>query len=480
MPFAGRASPRGLRTGFWAVIAVLTVAVAGTAHIQNLESGIGAACISAAALLPSLLWLNGRVKGLPLFPVFAATYIYAFALPLLYEHPIVAMFPPDVQLTGALTVAGFLLLGTAVWHQVSKPPTAPLRRCLVLNATRADIFFLLALGGGAALNVATLGGWVEFSSGVSSIIRASALALQALAAFALSFRQGSGALAPEKRVVFCLLLGALIVSTLPGLLLINAMSITVIAIFGYTLGAGRLPWRVAFAAILLFAFLHAGKGAMREIYWNEDEEPPIQPADYPTFLAQWVQISARDWFGDVTESEEHQSLIQRASLMQLLLYVQTMTPDSLPYLNGQTYAILPTLLIPRVFNEEKIASHEGTYLLNIYYGFQTREDTSRTTIGFGLLNEAYANFGYPGIAGLAVIMGGFYALVARWARGSPVLSFRSLFAAIVASYAFQSEYASGVYVSALFQSTVALCGVAILFMRRGDCSETGKSILEQA
>src|SRR5206468_2846385 len=84
--------------------------------------------------------------------------------------------------------------------------------------------------------------------------------------------------------------------------------------------------------------------------------------------------------------------------MQLLLFVQAASPDDVPFMDGETYAILPTLLVPRILMPNKPASHEGTYLLNIHYGIQTRDDTAKTTIGFGLLNEAFANFGYIGIA----------------------------------------------------------------------------------
>ena len=245
-------------------------------------------------------------------------------------------------------------------------------------------------------------------------------------------------------------------------------------------GARRFPWRSGLVAILLFGFLHAGKGAMREVYWQQEEDPTIQPTSYPAFLFEWVTISFRNLFGSEVEGEtvESQSLLERASLMQLLLSVQAMTPDAVPYMNGETYAIIPSLLVPRILSPEKGASHEGTYLLNIHYGMQTREDTAKTTLGFGLLNEAYANFGFIGVGLLAILLGAYYAAVARWARMAPVLSFRSLFAIIVASYSFQTEFAAGVYVSALFQSVAALIVVAVLFMRSGDCTGTERSILE--
>jgi hypothetical protein len=148
-----------------------------------------------------------------------------------------------------------------------------------------------------------------------------------------------------------------------------------------------------------------------------------------------------------------------------------MTPDEVSFMDGETYAVIPILLVPRILYPNKPASHEGTYLLNIHYGFQTREATATTTIGWGLLNESYANFGYVGVGLLAVILGAYYAVVSRWAQRAPVLSFRSLFAIVVASYAFQTEIAAGVYVSALFQSICALLVVAALFMRQASCRQ---------
>lgn len=454
-----------LQKAFWIGIALFILATAAVARPQSVEAALGAGCILVAALLSSWIWITGRAAGLPLFPIFAATHIYAFAFPLLFEHPIVLSFPTEAQLVAALTVTGFLLLGTAVWIQIARRHPAPVRRCLVLNSATANYFFLAALAAGAGYQMAAAGGWINLPPAITAVLRAGLLAVTALSAFSLSYEQGGGLLGAEQRAAFLGLLGLYFISTLPGLLLINAVSIGVVSVFGYTLGARRLPWRMLSAGFLLFAFLHAGKSSMREIHWTDDAEPTLQPTQYPGLLAEWISLSSRNWFGEETESVAHQSLIERASLMQLLLLVQTATPDTVPYLQGQTYAMLPTLLIPRIFLENKIASHEGTYLLNIHYGMQTREDTARTTIGFGLLNEAYANFGYLGVGGLAILLGFFYAVVARWSAGVPILSFRVLFAAIVASYSFQSEFSSGVYVAALFQSTVALCALAVFFMR---------------
>lgn len=144
---------------------------------------------------------------------------------------------------------------------------------------------------------------------------------------------------------------------------------------------------------------------------------------------------------------------------------QDKTPRDVPYLFGGSYAIIPQLLIPRFLNSTKIRSHEGTYLLNIHYGLQTREEAYKTTIGWGLLNEAYANFGLLGCVGLAVILGAGYGQATRWRMNTPLLSSRSLFTILLISYASQSEYSAGVYVAAMFQSVVPLVVVSLLFMK---------------
>ena len=41
------------------------------------------------------------------------------------------------------------------------------------------------------------------------------------------------------------------------------------------------------------------------------------------------------------------SVFERASLVHILLLVRRATPDFIPYLEGETYALLPSMLVPR-------------------------------------------------------------------------------------------------------------------------------------
>ncbi|NJK93042.1 MAG: hypothetical protein HC904_15225 [Blastochloris sp.] len=166
------------------------------------------------------------------------------------------------------------------------------------------------------------------------------------------------------------------------------------------------------------------------------------------------------------EEQDQSSLLERSSLMHLMLFMRDMNTRGHPHLNGETYTIIPSLLTPRAINPDKPWSHEGTYLLNIHYGLQTREETSTTTIGFGLINEAYGNFGLLGCLLIGVCSGTFFGWVSRWSWGMPVLSFRSLFAVLVLASSFQTEYSMGVFVTTIFQGTIALSAFSFFFMKQ--------------
>ena len=143
-----------------------------------------------------------------------------------------------------------------------------------------------------------------------------------------------------------------------------------------------------------------------------------------------------------------------------------MSPAQVPYLHGGTYRIIPGLLVPRLLDEQKARSHLGTYMLAIHYDLQTTEETLTTTIGFGLINEALANFGYPGCLALGGVLGLFYGCVARWSAGFPLLSLRSLLGILVLSVSFENEFSAGVYVTTLFQGACVLLLLAPLAMQR--------------
>ena len=246
--------------------------------------------------------------------------------------------------------------------------------------------------------------------------------------------------------------------------MIGAMIAIAFAAAAYVIGGGRLPWKIAIVALAIFTVLHAGKSEMRDIYWTWHHYKPIQVTEYPAFMMEWFERGLKE-IQQPTPAEESFTFGQRVDLIHLLLKVQAETPDRRPYMNGETYAVIPDLFLPRVLNPKKLPSHEGAHLMSIYYGLQTREGTETSTIAWGPLNEAYANFGMIGVLCLAFGIGFLYGGVAKKTLGVPILSLRMMIAIVFAALALQVEWTAGPYVASLFQSLVVVCGMGFVLMQ---------------
>jgi hypothetical protein len=456
---------------FWVGVGILILLASFTASSSSFESILVALLIAIPALIPSYLWCSGRVTGIPIFPVFALSHLWAFALPMMSRHPEVIVYSMDSQLIAGLTVAGFLGIGIFSWLRVAKAPSAPVKSYRALEDNSADWFFLATLGASALLTMGMVGGWFTFEWSMVSLLRGILYGISSLATFVLTYRWGQKELPIYKRVLFLVLLISGMVANGASLLLVNSLSITALAAAGFVLGRRKIPWIPLGFALLGLIILHSGKGDMRSKYWSNDspdsnQQNYVQPWEYPTWFAEWTGYALDSLSGrETASSTQKNSFAERMSLIHLLLLAQDKTPNEVSYLYGETYTIIPELLVPRFLNPNKLISHEGTTILNVHYGKQTREDTQRTTIGWGLLNESYANFGYIGCGMLAIILGTFYGYATRYSIGTSILSARSLFSILVVSFAYQTEFSAGVYVAALFQSAVPLLVLTVIFMK---------------
>jgi hypothetical protein len=426
--------------------------------------------ICLASMLPGYLWSLGKAPGIPIFPIFAITHLWAFGLPLLTAHPIIMNYPAENVQMAAGTVVGFLLIATIVWLRVAKNPSQP-SSMRVIDSRAGSGLVWLPLIASIAYNLLTLADRADILGQFNSIIRASILGLNTLAVFILCIRWGNGQLTERARPILAFMILLQLATDAAGLLLIGAMTTFLIALVAYTAGKGRVPYLAAIAVILTFTFLHVGKSEMRERYWHNDSTVVLEPQEIPGWYGEWIAASLDASTADMgdqligRQKEEAQPLWWRSSTMQLLLMAQDLTPSQLPFMDGETYEIIPQLIIPRILNPNKLRTHEGTHRLNVHYGMQRYEDTFTTTIGWGLLNEAFANFGLKGVAGLAVIIGALYGWVTRFSAPGSLLSLRVLSAVLVMSYAFQTEFSAGVYISALFQSIIALVALSFVIMR---------------
>ncbi|MBD2176465.1 hypothetical protein H6F42_05990 [Pseudanabaena sp. FACHB-1998] len=462
---ANRNGQRNLLPFFWLLLGVYAAFSISQVYSSNViiaEDAFGAVTISLASIIPVYLWCSGKAFGMPIFPLFSLTYLWTCAIPLLSENPAVFVYTVSERLFASMTVTGFLALSGFIWYQFVNRFPEPNSQYRVLPVKRGDSIFLAILLIGNLFTVVSLAGWFLLDSGSTSLIRGAILGLTAIATFSMAYRYGSNKLSPINTNIYLILVVISLIINGVGLLLINSLTIFLITIVGYSLGKGKFPWVTACIILSIYALLHAGKAPIRELYWQK----PVDPSQYISRYVEWIDFGIKEISTQSDEKvETEQSIVDRASVLQQLLLTQSLTEKGKPLLEGYTYGIIPQLLVPRFLNSEKITSHEGTSILNIYYGRQTRRDTQNTTIGWGVLAEAYANFGIWGCGLLALIFGAGYGYVSLISINAPVFSDRYLFSILVLSYAFQTEFTAGVYVAALFQSTVTLFVFVFFLMK---------------
>jgi hypothetical protein len=465
-PIIVRRERRQLLQTFWIVVTLLFIWQIYTVDNGSFSTLFGAFIIAVTALFPFYLWCSGKALGMPIFPLFALTFLWTYALPLLSNHPKIITYSPESHLLASITVAGFLGLGTFIWFQFVKlpPPIPKSYRLLRGQNSNGVFFFIIALS--ILFNMYSLGGWFALAGGAFALIRGAILGLNVLAVFVLSYHWGTRDLSEKQSKMFLFMVVLYVITSAASLLLVGTLSVLLLGVMAFILGRQQVPWLPIILALIFILPLHYGKSDMRTKYWQPNQVHFVQPWEYPAWYSEWIGFSV-DYLKKKPDEkkQEKQSFSERASLIHLLLMAQDRTPKDAPYLDGNSYAIIPQLLVPRFLNANKIRSHEGTYLLNIHYGLQTRKATLTTTIGWGLLNESYANFGLLGCAGLAVVLGAGYGQATRWSLHTSLLSSRSLVAVLLMGYSFQSEFSAGVYVASLFQSLVPVLIITFVFMK---------------
>ncbi|GAB4369389.1 MAG: hypothetical protein Kow00121_09270 [Elainellaceae cyanobacterium] len=434
---------------------------------EDLLDNLGAALITVGALFPTYLWCSGRAKGIPVFPILMLQYIWAYAFPIVTNHYRVIQYSIQEQFFASITTAIFLFLATFTWFQYVKKTPAPFLFYRGFSSGRKSSNILLTcLLISILFNVSFTGKWFESDSGIFSVVRIAVIAATSLAAFILSYQLGDNQLTKAQARLLIVLIPLFILTSIVSLLLVGAASVFFVATVGFIIGRRAIPLLPIAIMISLLTFLHAGKGEMRSKYWFELSYPPLQPWGYPAFLQEWSDYSLKHFIpsDDLSEPEDNESFFERSSMIQMLLLVQSRTPDQVPYLNGETYALIPQLLVPRILNPQKVGVHVGTHTLSIHYGLQSSEKITNT-IAWGLLTESYANFGTLGCIGLAIVLGAMYGLVGRWTINAPIFSVQAFLSIVMLSVGIQTDASAGVFVSTLFQSVVILCFVSIFLMK---------------
>ncbi|PTY04671.1 hypothetical protein DB347_18335 [Opitutaceae bacterium EW11] len=440
---------------FWSAVAAL-VGLEGylwfNAEVRDpLHLPLGLAILFFATL-PGLLWARRGLSSLPIFEVLLLTTANAYAFPLLNGHRELIYYSPEDVTTAALAVLLFQVVAIAVYEICGgRPSTHPFWRDeIIAGDVSRWLSYGMVLNTGYVL-ASTFTTWIP--NQLESILRAIFFGVGIVCTFIMSRRLGARQLTAGERAFFVGNLAVQCVGMMSTLFLVGAVSTLLLALVGYVSSSGRLPLVIAGSLLLGIAVLHNGKPEMRARYWEPERRTPTV-TELPAFFQEWIGYGIR--FRNDEEGRIAAKLIDRTSLFHLMCLVVSTTPAQQPFLEGETYRDIPAQFVPRIFWPEKPLGHVSTSRLAVYYGLQTEEDTQKTTIGFGMLTEAYANFGFYGVAAVAALLAAAIKKLHAWSAGASLFSYGGLTLVVLLAWSFQTEFTLSIWLASLYQAIVAV------------------------
>ncbi len=453
---------------FWAFATIFPAWTLWNAR-QDLafETTFAGTVLYVACLLPSWFWVTGRIQGLPIFPIFGLIFLPTYVTPLWQGHSALAKYTPNEINTAAWTVVGFLLVAQLFWQQMAVRAVGVPQAVRMIDLKKAEKVLMICLVAEVIFEVLILFFW-QLGGGVFAALRGFAGAAGRMGIFVFSYQLGSGSLKPGAKALFLALMGVLVVQEVASLVLAKVIPTVGVAFAGYMLGSGKVPWKALTCSLGTIMVLHAGKFEMREIYL-EKRERTTSLTDYPRYFTEWVGYGLRNLgLGKPGEErkEDVSSAKERAALIQLLIRIQSNTPAKVPFLEGESYRLIPSMLIPRVLSPGKAVAHTGNMILSLHYGILDEVGIWKTSVAFDPIMEAYANYGFLGVAVLAILFGFFIGWSTRLTIHVPMLSFGFLFGVQVIASVVASFNTAGVFVTTVWQSFLALCGLSLFLMSK--------------
>ena len=428
------------------------------AKTEDFVNRLQALVILFMGALPALLWAKSEQKRFPLIEVFFLTTVNSYALPLLNGHEDIKLYSVDTITTSAWIVIVFQAALFVTYQMVGGlPKRGPFWTEELLTEQACKY-----LNYGTVVNTLYLIESIYFDllpPDINSIVRAICFGIGIVCTFVTAQLWGLGKLTPGEKGFFITNLVIQTIMQLISLFLVGALSTILLCFLGYVTRKRKIPIILVGAVLLFTALLHNGKPQMREKYWHLDGKNPIPAvSELPAFFSEWIGYGLNP--NEDAEAKANQTmtskLIQRTSLFQMVCLVADNTPRNYPFLDGDTYSDIIAQFIPRLFWPNKPTGLLSTYKLSIYYGLQSEEGTAQTTIAFGQVAEAYANFGFLGVIGLGAFIGIFYKKAQTWAADSPMISYPGILLVILMAWSFQNEFTLSVWLASLYQSCVAI------------------------
>jgi hypothetical protein len=441
----------------------LAIALGSLFTKAQMQDWVCAMIILGVTLIPVHAWATRRVPGMPIWPVVSFLSFMVYGMPYLTGHPFTEIYSLDEKLTASMTIATVIFVITAIWYLMAANRPVCARVAKIIPTGTGTRFFLFSIAMAVAFQINSLFWYVNIPSEAFGVVRAILLSFAMIASFCLGYDLGSGrrTMTRSQKYAFIALAALYALANTVSLYLYVAMQVIFVTFLGYFLGGGKPPWKTIFVVAVTFSLLQAGKATQRSNYWESDSQRLTSITQTFEFFGEWFKEGFDTLFLDSNPTAD--TLLERGSVTQLVLKTQTEAPQTVPFLDGSTYLAIPGLLVPRFFWPDRPSTQDTLRQLSMHYGLMAEGDT--VTIGWGLIAEAFANFGYLGCAGLAIMLGLGVGYVQMACGRFPIRSARGLFALMVLFCMVNIEANSASLLATLMQSTVALIILTFFLMK---------------
>lgn len=475
-------------------VLVITLVMSVYLAISGHPGAWGLAPMGIGAAFALQVW-KGRGLSVPLLPLLVLQHLVIYGLPIAVGNESTLQYPASLIQEAGLELLAFFVALAAGWHFSMQvfTPSAPvahalkiitleghhsLRRIGYLLIGASTAYYLLqSLDLVAALLAVLPGGSESLLTALTSVIAVSGF-------FLIALDLGSGHATPFNIGLYWSLFILNCLLSASGLLLSPTTGVIAATAIGLFWSSQRVPWKFLLVVLSLLQFFSLGKYEMRQRYWEESDEfiPSVALWDMPQRYVEWADASVNALLPAPAgrprrvAATETGSVFGRIDNLQNLLYVMDdVKTRHTSLLHGATYTLIPPLLIPRLFWPDKPRTHEGQVMLNIHFGRQDLLSSFRAYIAWGLLPEAYGNFGpWLGALFLGLVLGGLCAAFEKYFAPKLVISLEGFIAfTIVLGMAASFEMVASVLVTSLFQAVIVVIAACLPFVHKASTKPAG-------
>ncbi len=376
------------------------------------------AAVAFLGLLPALRWKLRRHRhdeeagAIPFFPAVGCLFALYFGFPVLlgdeFTTPTLQHDVASVEKSLWLALGGWIALLVG-WGATA--PFAGRVKPLVLHVdwgkARRRTPWLLGIGFAAVLARRTL----PLPDGLVQPVRFLEMLFQAgIGILALSSFRGE--LKRDQNVLLWLLLVPLYLFLQVGIGSVAQLAYASIFLLFLAWGSGRRVPVVLLGVLGLALLLMRGHvHEFRQKTWGPEEHRIGVWDKSVLFVEVLVERMKSDGLaGSFRDAGER--VKARVSHLSLFAHVVKLTPERVPYWDGESYRALPSTFVPRAIWPDKPTKTVGQDFGHRYYLLAPKDRT--TAVNLPQLVELYANFGTAGVLCGMFALGLIYRLLHRW------------------------------------------------------------------